>query len=60
MRETMLLNNMKMVVGMKALKVMEWGMGKENSFINRAVSMMVNGRIITCTDMENYSIQIIS
>lgn len=60
MRETMLLNNMKMVVGMKALKVTEWGMGKENSFINRAASMMVNGRIITCTDMENYFIQIIS
>ncbi len=49
-----------MVVGMKALKVMEWGMGKENSFINRAASMMGNGRIITCTDTENYFIQIIS
>ncbi len=49
-----------MVVGMKASKVMEWGMGKENSFINRVASMMVNGRIITCTDMENYFIQIIS
>lgn len=59
-REIMWLNNTKMGVDIKDIKVMVWEMERGNFTISKAASMMDSGRIIICMDMENCIILIIS
>ena len=54
----MSLKNIKMVVDIKDIKLMAWGMAKASSSISKAAIMMANGRIIICMDMANYTILI--
>ncbi len=51
---------MRMVVDMKVLKVMAWGMEKVNFIIKKVAIMMGNGKIIICMVLEDFTIQIIN
>ena len=51
---------MRMVVDMKVLKVMAWGMEKVNFIIKKVAIMMGNGKIIICMVSEGFTTQIIN
>lgn len=51
---------MRMVVDMKVLKVITWGMEKVNFIIKKVAIMMGNGKIIICMVLEDFTIQIIN
>ena len=44
-------------VNIKEKKWMEWEMVKVNFIINKGVTMMDNGEIIKCMDLEDYFMQ---